>query len=133
MHQHQHATPPRESPVMRHTGDATPSLAAAIHKLTSGHALDELVGGTVFGWARPQKAHGVSASWEGMQRIVERLTKLGCSVHLQVHADRCICEVLRVLEGAAVAKQLAVADGKALPETVAKAAVVACLEMQPQA
>ena len=51
---------------------------------------------------------------------------------MQVHADQCFCEVLRVLEGAAVAKQLAIADGPTLPETVAKAAVVACLEMQPQ-
>ena len=52
---------------------------------------------------------------------------------MQVHLDRAYCEVLRVLEGAAVAKQLAVADGPALPEAVAKAAVIACLEMQPQA
>jgi hypothetical protein len=51
---------------------------------------------------------------------------------MQVHADRAYCEVLRVLDGAAVAKQLAIADGPALPETVAKAAVIACLEMQPQ-
>jgi hypothetical protein len=132
MHPHPHATPHKESPLMRTTGDATPSLSAAICQMAAGHSLDELVGRTVFGLARPEKAHGISTSWDGIRKIVERLTALGCYVQMQVHADQCFCEVLRVLEGAAVSKQLAIADGKALPETVAKAAVVACLEMQPQ-
>ena len=128
---HQHATPQKDSPVMRNTGDATPSLSAAIRNLTAGHVHDELVGRTVFGLARPEKAHGISTSWDGVNRIVQRLTALGCYVQLQVHADHCFCEVLRVLEGAAVAKQLAVAEAPLLPEAVAKAAVVAVLEMHP--
>ena len=118
---------------MRNTGDATPSLSAAIRTLAGGHVLDELVGRTVFGWARPEKAHGISTSWDGMHQIVARLTALGCYVQLQIHADHCFCEVLRVLDGAAVAKQLAVAEAPQLPEAIAKAALVACLEMQPQA
>jgi hypothetical protein len=91
-----------------------------------------MVAQIVFGLARPEELHGISGSWRGIRRIVDRLTKLGCYVQMQVHADHAYCEVLRVLEGAAVAKQLAVAEGPTLPEAVAKAAVIACLEMQPQ-
>jgi hypothetical protein len=132
MHPQPNPTPHRELPSVHTTADATPSLSAAIRKMTAGPALDEMVGRTVLGLARPESAHGISTSWNGMQRVVDRLTTLGCYVQMQVHADQCFCEVLRVLEGAAVAKQLAVADGPGLPEAVAKAAVVACLEMQPQ-
>jgi hypothetical protein len=91
-----------------------------------------MVAKIVFGLARPEELHGISDSWRGTRKIVDRLTKLGCYVQMQVHADHAYCEVLRVLEGAAVAKQLAVAEGPTLPEAVAKAAVVACLEMHPQ-
>lgn len=133
MHPQPYPTPHKESPVMRTTADATPSLSEAVRKLPAGHALDELVGRTVLGLARPEKAHGVSTSWEGARRVVERLTALGFYTQFQVHSDQCFCEVLRVLDGAAVAKQLAVAEAPALPEAVAKAAVLACLEMQPQA
>jgi hypothetical protein len=133
MHPQPNPTPHRELPSVHTTADATPSLSNAIRKMTAGSALDEMVGRTVLGLARPESAHGISTSWNGMQRVVDRLTTLGCYVQMQVHADQCFCEVLRVLEGAAVAKQLAVADAPALPEAVAKAAVVACLEMQPQA
>jgi hypothetical protein len=133
MHPHPHPTPSKESPVIRTTADASPSLGAAIRQLPAGHPLDELVGRTVFGLARPEKAHGISASWEGARRIVEKLTELGCYVQMQAHASQSFCEVLRVLDGAAVAKQLAIADAPALPEAVAKAAVLACLEMQPPA
>jgi hypothetical protein len=133
MHPQPHPTPHKDLPSVHVTADATPSLSAAIRKLTAGHALDEMVGRTVLGLARPEKAHGVSTSWEDMRRVVKRLTTLGCYVQMQVHADQSFCEVLRVLDGAAVAKQLAVAEAPQLPEAVAKAAVVACLEMQPQA
>jgi hypothetical protein len=132
MHHHPHPTPPRETPVLRPTADATPSLSAAIRGLTAGPELDKMVAETVLGLARPEKAKGISASWDGIHKIVQRLTALGCYVQMQVHADQCFCEVLRVLEGAAVAKQLAVVDGATLPEAVARAAVLACLEMQPQ-
>jgi hypothetical protein len=132
MHPQPYPTPPRELPGVHTTADATPSLSAAIRNLSVGHALDELVGTTVFGLSQPAAAHGISASWKGSRRIIERLVKLGCYVQLQVHADQCFCEVLRVLDGAAVAKQLAIAQAPELPEAVAKAAVVACLEMHPQ-
>jgi len=117
--------------VAHSTADATPSLSAAIRNLTAGTALDDMVGRTVLGLTRPETARGISTSWDGVRRIVERLTALGCYVQIQVHADQCFCEVLRVLDGAAVAKQLAIADAPRLPEAIAKAAVVACLEMQP--
>jgi hypothetical protein len=133
MHPQPHSTPHKEVPTVHTTADATPSFGAAIRKLSAGHALDEMVGRTVLGLARPELAHGVSSTWGGVQRVIDRLTTLGCYVQMQVHADQSFCEVLRVLEGAAVAKQLAVADAPQLPEAVAKAAVVACLEMQPPA
>jgi hypothetical protein len=132
MHPHPHPTPPRETPLLRTTNDVTLSLSEAVRRLTAGHELDEWVARAVFGLVRFEEAHGISTSWRGIRRIVDRLTALGCYVQMQVHADRSYCEVLRVLEGAAVAKQLAIADGPTLPETVAKAAVIACLEMQPQ-
>jgi hypothetical protein len=129
---HAHPTPPRETPVLRTTSDANLNLSETVRRLSAGNELDEMVGRSVLGLARQEDAHGVSTSWRGIRRIVDRLTKLGCYVQMQVHADRSYCEVLRVLEGAAVAKQLAFAEGTSLPETVAKAAVLACLEMHPQ-
>jgi hypothetical protein len=132
MHPPSHPTPPRETPVLRTTSDANLNLSENIRRLSAGPVLDEMVGGGVLGLVRPADAHGISTSWRGMRRIVDRLTSLGCYVQMQVHADHSFCEVLRVLEGAAVAKQLAVADGPSLPETVAKAAVLAWLEMHPQ-
>jgi hypothetical protein len=132
MHHHQ-ATPPQGSPILRPTEDATPSLSTVICALAAGDDLDKMVAKMVLGLARPEREHGISTSWDGTRRIVERLTELGCYVQMQAHAGQCFCEVLRVLDGAAVAKQLAVADGPTLPEAVAKAAVLACLEMQPQA
>jgi hypothetical protein len=133
MHQHPHPTPHRDTPALRPTGEATPSLSAVVRGLSAGDSLDKMVGQIVLGFARPDRDRGISTSWDGTRRIVERLTTLGCYVQMQVHADQCFCEVLRVLEGAAVAKQLAVAEGATLPEAVARAAVLACLEMQPQA
>lgn len=133
MHPHPqpHPLASKDSLVAHSTGDATPSISAAVRALAAGHVLDEMVGRTVLGLAHPEAARGISTSWEGVRRLVERLTTLGCYVQIQVHADQCFCEVLRVLDGAAVAKQLAIADAPRLPEAVAKAAVVACLEMQP--
>ena len=133
MHPQPNPTPHKDVPSVHTTADATPSVSAAIRKLSAGHALDEMVGRSVLGLARPERAHGISTSWDGIRRVVDRLTTLGCYLQIQVHANQCFCEVLRVLEGAAVAKQLAVADAPQLPEAVAKAAVIACLVMQPQA
>jgi len=132
MHPHPRTTSEKGFAEPRSTSDATPSLSAAIRTLKAGHPLDEIVGTTVLKLKRPEKAHGVSSSWDGVRRIVKRLTALGCYVQMQVHANQCFCEVLRVLDGAAVATQLAISDGETLPEAVAKAAIVACLKMQPQ-
>jgi hypothetical protein len=133
MHPHPHVMPRKEPSKLRPTSDATLSISAAIRKLQAGHALDEWAGKIVLGLAVPEKAHGISTSWRGVRKIVARLTALGCYVQMQVHANQSFCEVLRVLDGAAVATQLAIAEGAALPEAVTKAAIVACLEMQPQA
>jgi hypothetical protein len=117
---------------LRTTNDATLSLSESVRRMSAGPTLDGMVAQIVFGQPRAEGLSGISGSWRGTRQIVNRLTKLGCYVQMQVHADHAFCEVLRVLEGAAVAKQLAVAEGPALPEAVAKAAVIACLEMQPQ-
>jgi hypothetical protein len=122
---------PAANPVTRTTADAVPSLGTAVRTLPAGQALDDLVGRTVLGLSKPKQAQGVSGSWDGARRVIERLTGLGCYVQMQVHADQCICQVLRVLEGAAVAKQLSVTEAPSVPEAVAKAAVLACLQMEP--
>jgi hypothetical protein len=113
------------------TADATPTLSAAILAMPAGAALDELVGRSVLGLAQPGRPRGFSTTWEGVRQVVARLTKLGCYVQVQIHADRSVCQVMRVLEGAAVAKQLAHAAAGETPEAVAKAAAIACLQMQP--
>jgi hypothetical protein len=113
------------------TADATPTLNAAILAMRAGAALDELVGRSVLGLAQPGRPRGLSTTWDGARQVVAGLTKLGCYVQLQIHADRSVCQVMRVLEGAAVAKQLAHAEGAEPPEAVAKAAALACIQMQP--
>src|SRR5437899_1479077 len=89
------------------TADATPTLSAAILAMPAGAALDELVGRSVLGLAQPGRPRGFSTTWDGARQVVARLIQLGCFVQMQIHADRSVCEVLRVLDGAAVAKQLA--------------------------
>jgi hypothetical protein len=113
------------------TADATPTLSTAILAMSAGAALDELVGRSVLGLAQTCRPRGLSTTWEGARQVVARMTKLGCYVQVQIHADRSVCQVMRVLEGAAVAKQLAHADARETPEAVAKAAAIACLQMQP--
>jgi hypothetical protein len=113
------------------TAGATPTLSAAITSMTAGAALDDLVGRAVLGWGPTHRGQGLSTSWEGTRKLVGRLTSLGCSVQLQIQADRTVCQVLRVLDGAAVAKLLAQAEAAEAPEAVAKAAAIACLQMQP--
>jgi hypothetical protein len=117
--------PPRNT-----TADATPTLNAAIMAMAAGPALDELVGRSVLAIPVAGHARGLSTSWEGVRQVVDRLTSLGCHVHVQIHAGGCICKVLRVLDGAAVAKQLAVVEAAQVPEAVAKAAAIARLQMQ---
>jgi hypothetical protein len=112
------------------TADATPTLAAAILKLPAGPQLDELVGRVVLRLNQPAQARGVSTSWRGARQVVARLTALGFYLEMQVHADSCLCRVLRVLSVPALAQQLASAQAPRFPEAVAKAAAVACLEME---
>jgi hypothetical protein len=76
-------------------------------------------------------AVGLSTSWEGARALAVCLTAMGCYLETQIHADRTLCRVLRVLKGNAVAKQLASAEGSEFPEAVARAALLACLEMEP--
>jgi hypothetical protein len=113
------------------TADATPTLSAAIVAMPAGAALDELVGRSVLGLAQPGRPRDLSTSWDGARQVTARLAQLGCYVQLQIHGDRSICQVMRILEGAAVAKQLAHAEGAGAPEAIAKAAAIACLQMQP--
>jgi hypothetical protein len=100
--------------------------------MEAGPALDDMLGRSVLFPGLDVPAPGVSTSWDGARQLVERLTALGCYLEAQVHADRCLCRVLRVLSGNVVAKQLASVEAATLPEAVAKAALLACLEMQPQ-
>jgi hypothetical protein len=118
--------PPRNT-----TADATPTLNAAILAMAAGAALDELVGRSVLAIPMAGRARGLSTSWEGVRQVVERLTDLGCHVHVQIRAGECICKILRVVDGAADAKQLAVVEAAQVPEAVAKAAALACLQMHP--
>jgi hypothetical protein len=113
------------------TAHATPTLSAAILAMRAGSTLDDLVGRSVLGTAHMGRTRGLSTTWEGFRQIVAHVTKLGCFVQLQIHPDRSTCQVMRVLEGAAVAKQLAHAEAAETPEAVAKAAAIACLQMQP--
>jgi hypothetical protein len=92
-----------------------------------------MVGRTVLFPGLDVPAPGVSTTWEGARQLVERMNVLGCYVEAQLHADRCLCRMLRVLSGNVVSKQLASVEAPSLPEAVAKAALLACLEMQPHA
>lgn len=125
--------PGKSRSTSRTTADANPSLAAAIQSAPAGAALDEHLRRALQRLGRTLPTRELSTSWEGMRRLVEHLTALGCYLETQIHADRCLCRVLRVLRGNAVAKQLAGAQASQLPEAVAKAALLACLEMEPPA
>jgi hypothetical protein len=113
------------------TADATPTLAAAVRGLAVGPALDDMVSRSLIRLGQSLAPRCLSTTWEGASRVVGTLTALGCYLEVQVHGDRSLCRVLRVLRGNALAKQLASAEGLTLPEAVARAAVLACLEMEP--
>jgi hypothetical protein len=113
------------------TADATPTLASALRGVAAGPPLDELVARSLGRLGHPLPAAGLSTTWEGASRVCQAMTALGCYLETQVHADRCLCRVLRVLQGNAVSKQLSSADAGQLPEAVARAALLACLEMEP--
>lgn len=118
-------------PSSRTTADATRTLAAMVQGLSAGPALDEQVGRAFARMGQAIDARNVSTSWTGAQQLVQRLTELGYYLELQTHAGRCLCRVLRVLKGNAISKQLASTDAPALPEAVAKAALLALLETEP--
>jgi hypothetical protein len=123
---------PRLSPP-RSTANATPTLAVFVRGLAAGKELDDLAALALRRLGQSLPAAGLSTSWEGLGRLVGALTALGCYVETQAHADRCLCRVSCVLKGNAVAKQLASAEGAQMSEAVARAAVLACLEMEPPA
>jgi hypothetical protein len=113
------------------TADATPTLAAALQGIAAGPALDQIVQRAFERLGHRLPPGGLSTTWEGAQQLTASLTALGCYLETQVHADRALCRVLRVLQGNAVAMQLAGAEAPRLPEAVARASVLACLEMEP--
>jgi hypothetical protein len=125
--------PPRSPPSSPTTADATPTLAAALRAIPAGPALDGMVAAALHRLGQPLPPAGLSTTWEGMGRLMAALTALGCYLETQAHADRCLCRVSRVLKGNAIAKQLASGEAPAAPEAVARAAILACLEMEPPA
>jgi hypothetical protein len=115
----------------RTTAQAAPNLTALIHGMSAGSALDEQVGRAFERVGHKLYSPGLSQTWVGAQQLVESLTHLGYYVELQVHAGHCLCRVLRVLKGNAIAKQLAAIDAATLPEAVAKASLLTLLALEP--
>ena len=113
------------------TADATPTLAGMVRSLKPGPALDDQVGRAFARLGHNPLTESASTTWEGAQRLVHGLTTLGCYLEMQMHANRCLCRVLRVLKGNAISKQLASAEAPTLPEAIAKAALLTLLEMEP--
>lgn len=125
----------RQSPdveeTSRTTARAAPNLSTMIQSMSAGSALDEQVSRAFERAGHKLYSPGLSQTWVGSQQLVESLTHLGYYVELQVHADHCLCRVLRVLKGNAIAKQLSALDAPTLPESVAKAALLALLALEP--
>jgi hypothetical protein len=115
----------------RSTADATPALAGMIQGMSAGATLEQQLGRAFARLGQPFDAAGVSQSWLGAERIIKRLTALGCYVEIQTHAGRSLCRVLRMLKGNALAKQLASMEAPSLPEAVAKASLLTLVEMEP--
>ncbi len=115
----------------RITADVTPALANTIEGMIPGARLEQQLGRAFTRLGQPFEAAGVSLSWNGTERLVQRLTSLGCYVEIQTHADFSLCRVLRMLKGNALAKQLASMQAASVPEAVAKAALLTLVEMEP--
>lgn len=115
----------------RTTADATPALAGMIQNMSAGAVLEQQISRAFQRLGQPFDAAGVSLSWSGVERLVKRLTALGCYLELQTHAGHTHCRILHVLKGNAIAKQLASMQAAKLPEAIAKAALLTLLEMQP--
>ncbi len=115
------------------TADVTPTLAGAVLKAPPGAALDGHLAQALGRLGQPLAASGLSTTWEGAGRVAACISALGWYLEAQVHRDDCLCRVLQVLRGNAVAKQLAGAQAPSFPEALAKAALLAALEAQPPA
>jgi hypothetical protein len=102
-----------------------------IRDMNPGHTLEQQIGRAFTRLGQPFDPAGVSTSWSGAERLVQRLTALGCSLEIHVHERHCRCRVLHVLKGNALAKQLALMEAAALPEAVAKAALLSLVAMEP--
>jgi hypothetical protein len=122
---------PNDEVTSRTTSDATPAVAGVIQSMKAGAVLEQHIGRAFERLGRPFDAAGVSLSWSGCERLVQRMMALDCYLEIQVDAGHCTCRVLRVLKGNALAKQLASMKAAALPEAVAKAALLALVEMLP--
>ncbi|HTU20366.1 MAG TPA: hypothetical protein VMG10_20045 [Gemmataceae bacterium] len=115
----------------RTTADTTPALAGMIQNMKAGASLERQLGQAFQRLGQPFEAAGVSVSWSGAERLVKRLTAQGCYLEIQTHAGHSHCRILHVLKGNAIAKQLASMQAPSLPEAIAKAALLALVEMQP--
>jgi hypothetical protein len=115
----------------RTTADATPALAGVIEGMSAGAKLEAQLSRAFDRLGQPFSAAGVSLSWTGTERLVKRLTELGCYLEMQTHAGFSSCRILHVLKGNAVAKQLANMRAPSLPEAVAKAALLTLVVMEP--
>lgn len=121
----------KEEDASRTTADATPALAGIIEGMSAGASLEHQLSRAFSRLGQPFDAAGVSLSWTGAERLVKRLTALGCYLEIQTHEGYCCCRILHVLKGNAVAKQLASMQARSLPEAIAKAALLTLVEMQP--
>jgi hypothetical protein len=108
-----------------------PNLAGLIRDMHPGYALEQHIGRAFNRLGQPFDPADVSTSWSGVERLVQRLTAWGFVLLLQVQEHQCRCRILLVLEGNALAKQLASMEAVALPEAVAKAALLTLVEMEP--
>ncbi|MGH7172258.1 MAG: hypothetical protein ACRELG_18435 [Gemmataceae bacterium] len=115
----------------RTTADTTPALAGMIGGMNAGASLEQQLSRAFLRLGQPFEAAGVSLSWSGCERLVKRLTALGCYLEIQTHAGQTHCRILHVLKGNAIAKQLASMQAPSLPEAIAKAALLTLVEMQP--
>jgi hypothetical protein len=113
------------------TADATPALAGIIRDMNPGYVLEQQIGRAFTRLGQPFDPAGVSTSWSGAERLVQRLTALGCSLKIQARERHCRCRILHVLKGNALAKQLAIMEAASLPEAVAKAVLLTLVAMEP--
>jgi hypothetical protein len=94
----------------------------------AGDELDDLVGRFVL-HTDPARARGASTTWEGAGHVAAALTALGCDLVTRIGAERSLCRVSRVEGPDRAVRELATAEGATLPEALARAALLACLEM----